>query len=64
MKDNQEITPKYWVGHNKRLDDIYLCTADKTKFEVCKNMEQMFGEDWFLDDDFDVILIEVKQVDL
>lgn len=62
MKINQEYSPKYWVGHHKQTTDVLLHTASKTRHDVCRSMEAMYGEDWFLDDDFEVILIELKQV--
>jgi hypothetical protein len=64
MNDNQKLTPKYWVGHSKKTDDVFLMTAAKQNSEAAKNMEQMFGEDWFMDENFDIILIEIKEVKL
>jgi len=62
MKADQKYTPKYWVGHNKAGDDVYLFTADKTRDVTLKAMEDIFGEDWFMDENFEVILVEIKMV--
>jgi len=63
MNVDQKYTPKYWVGHNKASDDVYLCTANKSKLDELYAMEDMFGEDWFMDEDFEVILVEIKMVE-
>jgi len=62
MKSNQKYSPKYWMGHYKQNDDVMLFSASKNREECCKLMEEAYGEDWFLDEDFDVILVEINQV--
>jgi hypothetical protein len=62
MNEAQKYTPKYWVGHNKETDDVFITTASKNKGDVYLHMEATFGEDFYLDDNFEVILIEIKQV--
>lgn len=62
MKLDQKYTPKYWVGHRKSDDDVFITTASKTKAHCYQDMEALFGEDCFIDDDFDVILIEINIV--
>ncbi len=62
MNSEQKYTPKYWVGHSLSTDDVFMVTASKHKDYSCKLMEKLFGEDWFVDENFDVILIEIKQV--
>lgn len=64
MKTNQQLTPKYWVGHNKQTDDVFLDTACKSYKDVLSCMESRYGEDWFMDENFDIILVEIKQVSL
>lgn len=64
MKNDQKLTPKYWVGHNKATDDVFIGTATKSRDYTIALMESYFGEDWFLDEDFEIILVEVKPVDL
>lgn len=62
MKADQKLTPKYWVGHHKKSDDVFTNTLCKDYNDTLKQMEDIFGEDWFLDEDFDIILIEIKEV--
>lgn len=64
MNSEQKLTPKYWVGHNKATDDVFIGTATKSKDYTIGLMESFFGEDWFLDEDFEVILVEIKMADL
>ena len=64
MKNEAGFTPKYWMGHHKQNDDVMLFSASKNKQDCCKLMEEAYGEDWFLDEDFEVILVEIKQVKL
>ena len=62
MKDNQKFTPKYWVLHNKIEDDVYLSTACKSYPDAVLQAQDLLGEDWFMDDNFEVILVEIKKV--
>lgn len=62
MTNDQEFTPKYWVGHHKQTDDVMLFSASKTKADTLGELELAYGEDWFLDENFEVILIEIKKV--
>lgn len=64
MKSDKGFTPKYWMGHHKQNDDVMLFTASKTRDNTCALMDEAYGEDWFMDDDFEVILVEIKQVKL
>ena len=36
MKSNQQFTPKYWVFHNTRTDDVFIDTAAKNLIESKK----------------------------
>lgn len=62
MKEGQEYSPRYWMGHHKQSDDVMLFSASKSREDCLKLMEEAYGEDWFLDDDFDVILVEIRQI--
>lgn len=62
MKADPQYSPKYWVGHHKQNDDIAVFSMSKSREGAVKEMELAYGEDWFLDDDLEVILIEIKQV--
>lgn len=62
MNKNQKQTPKYWIGHDKRTDDVFLNTARKDRDSCVVDMKRCFGEDCFMDDNFEVILIEIKEV--
>ena len=60
MNTQQEYTPKYWVGHIKTEDDVILDTASKSRHEACRKMEEIYGDDWFMDELFGVDLLELK----
>jgi len=64
LKADQKYTPKYWVGHSKEQDDIIVCTMSKTRSDAINEMEFLFGEDWFLDGNYEVILVEIKMVNV
>lgn len=76
MKPNQKLSPKYWVVHDKKSDDVFINTASKNK----RNAVDIFVDDnswdrwqvylkdedllemFYNDKDLEVILIEVKEV--
>lgn len=62
MLKGQEFTPKYWIGHHKLTDDVMLFSAHKTRSETAKLMDQAYGEDWFMDENFEIILVEINRV--
>ena len=31
MKDSQKYSPKYWVVHDKKSDDVFINTASKNR---------------------------------
>ncbi|MOA30254.1 hypothetical protein D3C78_1513290 [compost metagenome] len=62
MKDGQPLSPKYWVGHNKKTDDVFVSTCHKVRQKSVELMDWLFGADWFMDEDLEVILIEIKIV--
>lgn len=64
MKEGEGFSPKYWVGHHKENFDVMLFSASKSREETLAMMECAYGEDWFLDENFEVILIEIKKVEL
>ena len=65
MIEGDKHTPKYWVGHNKREPDVYLLfTASKRRDDTVLSMESLFGEDWFLEENLEVILIEINKIQL
>lgn len=62
MIEAQKLTPKYWVGHRNTDEDVFLDTASKTFSVSVQKMEELFGEDWFMDEGLEVILVEVASV--
>lgn len=77
MYKEQEYSPKYWVVHDKRSDDIFISTAHKSKFMserlfVQNTLMTMFDgldeQDAFdlycNEEDYECILIEIKSVDI
>lgn len=64
MKDQQKLTPKYWVGHDQRTDDVFIETMFKHRADTCDAMALKFGADWEEQPHFAVELFEVKKVQL
>lgn len=62
MKQGQGLSPKYWMGHHKQTDDVMLFSASKNRLDCCKLLDEAYGEDWFMDENFEVILVEIKMV--
>ncbi len=76
MKPNQKQTPKYWVVHDKKTDDVFIETAHKTMtvaidifLSDCAygySGKVMADEDlqhWFDEqDNLECILIEINRV--
>ncbi len=62
MNDNQKLSPKYWVGHNKATDDVFIETANKTYGWVLDKMELKFGDDFYENQNLEIILVEIKKV--
>lgn len=62
MKSDQMFTPKYWVLHNKSEDDVYLQTASKTYDDCCTFADAMCGEEWWDNDNLEVILVEIRML--
>lgn len=58
-----KYSPKYWVGHSKVEQDVFLETATKGRATTVALMEERFGEDWFIDENLEVILVEVLKVE-
>lgn len=67
MKPDQNHTPKYWVAHDPRTDDVYLDTASKS-YDGCveKLTPILYGkEDTFrlMDEGkIEISLVEIKFV--
>jgi len=55
---------KYWVLHNKAKEDVYMATCRKCWYDVYDAAVEAFSEDWHDDEDLEIILIELKEVDL
>lgn len=64
MKVDQKYTPKWWVGHHKKNEDVLTTTLNKSKEDAVREMEFIFGEDWFINEDLEVILIEINMVNV
>lgn len=47
MNKEQKFTPKYWVVHDKSLDDVVIFTAAKGRQESIDLFTQFYGEDTF-----------------
>lgn len=64
MKYDQKYSPKWWVGHSKEQEGIIVCTMSKTRSEAVNEMEFLFGEDWHENEALEVILVEIKMVNV
>jgi|TARA_A100001391_G_scaffold100726_2_gene66963 hypothetical protein len=79
MQKDPIFSPKYWVIHDKRLADVYLQTASKSRQGAVDNFcnKGLLGLEYFgvtryktieelfhEDDNLEAILVEVKQVPL
>ena len=62
MNDHQKMSPKYWVGHNKATDDVFIETADKSYEWVVDKMELKFCDEFYENQNLEIILVEIKQV--
>ncbi len=63
MNKGQKFTPKYWVGHDTKSDDVFKDTLFKSRDDSERAMEVFFGQNWEDDNPtFRLILIEIKIV--
>jgi hypothetical protein len=62
MNNQQKHAPKYWVLHNIEEDDVIIQSASKCHSSVISFAEELYGEDWFLDERFEVCLIELVKL--
>ena len=62
MNKEQEFTPKYWVGHDNKKDDVFLETAGKSRMSAILAMAAKFGIDWADKKYLSVDLVEIKLV--
>jgi hypothetical protein len=60
MNREQKHTPKYWIGHDTKQDDVLLQTARKSRIETCEEMAHIFGWDWAASPHLKVELIECR----
>lgn len=61
MRESQKLSPKYWICHNCKSDDVFLESASKDRRDCVKYFEDHYGEDWFLDDDFQINLFSIEK---
>lgn len=75
MKPNQKLSPKYWVVHDNKSDDVFINTASKYKqYALGKFIDDNSWDRWSTyledndllemfdnDEDLEVILIEIKE---
>lgn len=47
MNKEQKFTPKYWVVHDRSLEDVFILTAAKCYQESIDLFIQFYGEDTF-----------------
>lgn len=62
MKAIFDYSTNYWMGHHKQCNDVMLFSAHKNRDETIKLMEEAYGEDWFMDENFEIILVEIRKV--
>lgn len=75
MNDQQKLSPKYWVVHDKKSDDVFINTASKNRQNAIDifmddnswdRWETYLEDDDLLemfdnDEDLEVISIEIKE---
>lgn len=61
MKPNQTFSPKYWVGHDKDTDDVYISTASKSHHEAEQKMIDI-TDDFYVLEKYDIILVSLRMV--
>ncbi len=65
MNNNQKITPKYWIFHDKTSDDVFIATATASKsldstYENAKKLYPNEFEEFELDNsNYAITLFEV-----
>jgi len=65
MNNDQKLTPKYWVAHDKNSDDVFLKTASKDREEVQESLFNFLSGDWDEEtSQFGIILIEIRICEL
>jgi len=62
MNRNQEFTPKYWIGHDVRKDDVFLETASKDFEEAAKKLHSRIGGPYYDSQHYDVSLFEINLI--
>ena len=62
MNSKQEFTPKYWIGHNTRSDDVLITTANKNYFNADLKLREEVGEKLYNSDEYVVSLFEINLV--
>ena len=64
MKQDQKLSPKYWVIHDKTSDDILFWTMHKSKQGSISEYNLNYETPVEDDEDLECILIEIKEVNL
>jgi len=67
MKTDQQFTPKYWVAHDPREDDVYMETSSKSYDECYQQIKAlMFSEEALVtameNEEIKISLMEIKFV--
>ena len=65
MNAIQILTPKYWIGHDTKTDDVFLLTAKKDYSSCYDRMSEYFGDDWKDNNtSFEISLVEINLVEM
>ena len=56
MKRGCAYTPKYWIGHSLKEDDVFLTTAKKSYQEAHDAMNELLGEEWTANAKYEIML--------
>lgn len=64
MNTNQKYTPKYWVVHNPKTEDVYIDTLDKSLTGSCDKFLELYPgiRSGLFDGSFKCELIELQLV--
>lgn len=63
MTPDQAFTPKYWVLHDPKSDEVYLDTVSKI-YSTCANLAFTLHDFVPGDSNLCISLIEIKLVDM
>lgn len=59
----KKLSEKFWVGKHEVVG-LLVHSATKCRLDTITILESWYGEDWFMDEKFSIILCEMVEVDI